>query len=425
MTYPTVQLAQDVKSTDVVFALADASAYTAMVADGTQVHFLVGGKEKVVAHAVSNGQLVVVRAVDLTLPQVWPAGTCLEFVKYTNPLDDTESVPAYRAFALNDCGGCGSCSTCNGTGGTGGTTITLPITGGDVTVSSTALGKFGSGGLQTALTQLEAYVVTVENAAVASGGVQTFSFDNTFFNNTGTATDPILQVNDNILAPGTYGEYTIDSYGRITAYTANVAGTIDTITTPDAYLDATLVGTDVTLTFIPHDFNTLTDVNAPAPAQGDMLFYTSTEWENLPMTWPNWLTPVYTPGTSWQLLSNLVLNDILDVDIVTPVEGDTLTYDAVGGVWTNTAGVAGIKLLGGGRITSAGAFTGGGVVVAAASSGAGLFTFTLAGVTAANIFVAHTSEGGQVLQQNKTLASVEYLDAGNTTTAVEIIVVGV
>lgn len=424
MAYPNVQLAAAVTSTDVLLTFAaEFETYREMIQAGSHVHFLIDNKETVVAHSINNGQFVVVRGAEESVPQAWAVGTCLTFVKYVNPDDDITEVPTYRNFTLNDCGGCGSCDDCSSS--STGDGFTLPITGSDVTVVSTTNGVFSSGELQTALNQLEAY--TVANANAISTGLQSITFDDTFFDVTGTATDPIVNVLAGPLAAGTYGEFDIDQYGRITAYTPAAAGTIDTIASANTSITVGQIGNDVTLTFNMPELGDLTDVDYTLGQNtGDFLIYTGADWENVPLTVNQpWQTLTYVAGTSLTLDGTPALEDLSNVNITAPTAGDTLIYDDVALEWVNSPTTAALNVIGSARLTDTGILTSEGVVTAGAYNGAGLFSFTFTGVTAPNVFVTEASEGGAVQMQNKTNAGAEFLDAGATTTAVEIIVVGV
>ncbi|MBO7731445.1 MAG: hypothetical protein J6S67_02805 [Methanobrevibacter sp.] len=68
--------------------------------------------------------------------------------------------------------------------------------------------------------------------------------------------------------------------------------------------------------------NSMSDVDAPSPSNGDILIYDSINHK-----WVN--SPIPTPTVPDKL------NDLNDVDILNPVSGDILIYDSVDDVWYN------------------------------------------------------------------------------------------
>ena len=68
--------------------------------------------------------------------------------------------------------------------------------------------------------------------------------------------------------------------------------------------------------------NSMTDVNAPTPSNGDVLTY-----DGVTQKWVNDTIPTPTVPSD--------INDLNDVDILNPVSGDILIYDQVDNVWYN------------------------------------------------------------------------------------------
>lgn len=101
----------------------------------------------------------------------------------------------------------------------------------------------------------------------------------------------------------------------------NAGGTEASVGTSWAVLQGNITSTT------PTDLDDLTDVNAPSPANGDVLTWDSTPGE--------WIASAPTGGSITEL------DDVPDVNAPTPSDGDVLTWDSTPGEWVAAAPTGG------------------------------------------------------------------------------------
>lgn len=97
----------------------------------------------------------------------------------------------------------------------------------------------------------------------------------------------------------------------------NAGGTEASVGTSWAVLQANITGGSVI-----SELDDIPDVNAPTPANGDVLTWDSTPGE--------WVPAAPTGGSN-------ALDDLTDVNAPTPSDGDVLTFDSGSGDWVNQA----------------------------------------------------------------------------------------